>query len=136
MSFVDISMLGDKKLAKKLKKIDIKMQKKIVKGAIKDAAQPILVLAKAYAPVDSGKLKNSLKLKMGAKQSKRGSIGVRIETGTREQLGIDADDKYFYPAVLEFKVKSFLRRAIDKNPDGVRRDIGRNIRAALLTAGR
>lgn len=129
MSFIDISLLGDKKLEKSFKKIELKLQKKIFKAAVKDAAKPILALAKSYVPVDTGKLKDSIKLKAGT--GKRGTIGVRIETGTRAQLGISADDKFFYPTVVEYKHKSYLRRAIDSDPDGVRRAIARNIKAAI-----
>ena len=129
MSFIDISVLGDKELQNSLKKLDIKLQKKIFKKAVRDAAKPILANAKSLVPVDTGKLKESIKLKTGT--GRRGTVGVRIETGTRADLGINADDVYFYPTVIEYNNTSYLRAAIDKNPEAVKRQIGRNIRTAL-----
>ena len=113
-SFVSISVLGDKKLQKKLKQLDIKLQKKIVRNAINRAILPVRNKAKALAPVDSGLLKRSIKRKTGVK---KGIARARIITGTRFDLNIPFDAKGYYPAAIEYgtqdqPARSFMRAAI------------------------
>jgi HK97 gp10 family phage protein len=115
-SFVDVSVLGDKELQKKLKRLDIKLQKKIVRNAISRAILPVKHKAKSLVPVESGLLKKSIKRKTGVK---KGIARARIVTGTRIELGIPIDAKGYYPAAIEFGVpsqgkaaKSFMRAAI------------------------
>ena len=59
--FIDISITGDKKLQRQLARLDIKIQKKYVRQSINRAMLPVVKQAKAYAPVDSGRLKSSIK---------------------------------------------------------------------------
>ena len=128
-SFIDISMIGDKKTQKAFKKMEIKMQGKVFRKAVRDAAEPVLALAKMYTPVDTGKTRDSLKIRAGT--GKRGTIGVRIQTGTRKELGIAPDEKFFYPAVVEYNHQSYLRRAIDNDPGSVRNHVARVIKASI-----
>ena len=122
---IDISVLGDKKLAKRLNAFSKKLQTKIVKKAAREVGKDILAEAKTRTPVgpkkEAGKhLKNTLKLRNLKK--KKGQIGVLIATGTREELGIPTTDKYYYPAGIELgnvKVRaggrSFLRVSLENN---------------------
>ena len=97
---VDISELGDEQLSKNLAQIERAVQKKIVRKALRKAAKEIILPhAKALAPVDTGRLRKSLKIR-AAKRS-RNRIGVKLEAGTREKLGIPADAKGYYPLALE-----------------------------------
>ena len=113
---VDIRLLGDKRLQAKLGKLVGPLQRKIVAKACMAAGQPVLEAARRMVPVKTGKLKGSLVLKKYS--GKRGSFGADIATGTREELGIAPDDKFFYPAAVEFghgnvPAHSFLRAGID-----------------------
>jgi HK97 gp10 family phage protein len=113
-SFVDISVVGDKELQKKLKRLDIKLQKKIVRNAISRAILPVKHKAKSLVPVESGLLKKSIKRKTGVK---KGVARARIVTGTRIELGIPIDAKGYYPAAIEYgtqhqPAKSYMRAAI------------------------
>lgn len=119
--FVDISIVGDKKLQAKLRRLDLKVQRKIVRKALRDAAKPVLADAKARAPVDTGLLKRSLQVRAATRQ-RRGTFGVFIQTKGRDFFNIQGDDPYFYPAIVEFgslkhalPARSYLRAAVDAN---------------------
>lgn len=116
--FISIEMLGAPELQAALKDLPIAVQRKIVRAALREAGRPMLSDAKTKVPVDTGKLRDSLKLR--ALKPKRGSFGVRIATGTRQELGIKADDPYYYPMAVEtgtrkMSPRSFLRWAFQKN---------------------
>ena len=112
--FIDISIVGDKKLQAKLKKLEFKLQKKIVRNALSRAILPVRNKAKSLAPYDSGLLKQSIKRKRG---SKKGMAYAKIVTGTRLELGIPIDAKGYYPAAIEYgtskqAAKPFMRVAL------------------------
>jgi len=135
MAAIDISIFGDKKLEKQFKKLDLKLQKKTIKKALRDSAKIVKNTAKARVGVRSGKLKKSLKVRT-EKGLKRGQFGIVVVTGTREELNIDADDKYYYPAAVEFGTKNlpakpYLRPAIDENRDLIFDLIASRIRSAI-----
>lgn len=135
---VDISVLGDKEVQRHLERINIAMQKKIVKGALRKAAKPVLATARVLCHELSGKLKRSLKIK--AMRQRRGRFGTLISTGTREQLGIPADEKYFYPAAVEYghdnvPAHSYLREAVDRNSAQTFATIASEVESGLRAAG-
>jgi|TARA_R110000851_G_scaffold36997_1_gene95880 HK97 gp10 family phage protein len=112
--FIDISVIGDKKLQQKLKRLALGTQKKIVRNAINRAILPVREKAKALVPFDTGLLEQSIKRKTS---SRKGKASARIRTGTRAELGIPWDAKFYYPASVEFGTKSqpaysYMRAAI------------------------
>jgi hypothetical protein len=127
--FVDISLIGDKKLAETFRKMEFKAQKKVFRQAVREASKPILQKAKELVPVDTGNLRDSLKLR--ALPFRPGVIGVTVMTGKRSELGIAADDKHFYPAIIEYRHKSYLRAALDAEPNATRQRVADGIRKRL-----
>jgi HK97 gp10 family phage protein len=125
---IDISLLGDKLLAKKFARFTDKMQNQIFKKAAKAAAVPVVLSAKSNAPVKTGAMRDSIKAKVF---TKRGLIGALVLTGNRETLGIDEEDKYYYPAIVEYKTKPFLRPALDSNEGRVRQILMQELRKAV-----
>lgn len=112
--FIDISILGDKKLQRKLRRLELAIQKKIVRQSINRAMLPVRNKAKQYVPVDSGRLRDSIKR---VSRTRRGKASARVVTGTRAELGIPSDAKGYYPAAIEYgtrkqSAQSFLRRAM------------------------
>lgn len=102
---IDISLLGDKELSKKLERLAGKSQRKVVRGAITKAAKIPLKEAKQRAPKGkSGLLRKNIKSK-SIKRSRKLS-GRVIQTGTRVQMNIPSASKYYYPAAIEYGVKS------------------------------
>lgn len=127
--FLDVSILGERELQKKLQRVEIAMQRRIVKKAMLEGAEIVLRLARLFVPVRTGKLRDSLRKR--ALTGVRGAVGARVETGTRDKLGIAKDDPFFYPAIVEYKHQSYLRRAVDEDPETVKRVIARHIRAGI-----
>ena len=112
---IDIRLLGDRALDRKMKRLTGPQQKKIVRRALRLAAKVVLPTAKSLVPVDRGTLKKTLKIK--ALKQKRGKFGIVITTGTRDELGIASDDPFYYPAAVELGTKnvsaqSFLRASL------------------------
>jgi len=117
---VDISLIGNKQMQRKLRRLGKLIQKKIVKKALREGARPVLKSAQANAPVDTGLLKRSLKLRV--LKTKRGGdvFGVGVMTGSRDQLDIAPDDPYYSPTAVEFghgevPAQPFMRPAMDMN---------------------
>ena len=135
---VDISVFGDKQLQRALKALPINVEKKVVRQALRKAAKPVLDTAKSLVPVKTGALKKSLKLRALRKQ-KRGQFGVQVMTGTREQLGIAADDPYYYPMAVEVGTAKapahpFMRPALDQNREATYRLVAELVRTGITRA--
>jgi HK97 gp10 family phage protein len=119
MARFDLSLLGDSALAARLAALPEKTERKVLRQAMRRAGQPILQAARSNANRRSGRMARSIKLR--ALRRRKGRIGVAIQTGTRLELGIGADDQYYYPAIVEFgdgethRPYRFMRRALDAN---------------------
>lgn len=139
---VDITMLGDKKLSRKLARLPVAMQRKVVRPSLRAGAKPMLASAKQNCPVKTGKLKKSLKLR--ALKARRGNFGVMVRTGTREDLGIPADAKGYYPIAVEFghggpqpaPAHPYIRPAFDTNKERAKRIIAREIGMRITAEAR
>lgn len=99
-----ISLTGDRALLNFFNTMPGRMQKGIARKALRKAGKASLAVIRSYAPVDTGRLKKSLKLRA---EKFRGSkrkhmIGIKVMTGTRAKLGISPEDKFYYPAALEY----------------------------------
>lgn len=132
---IDISIFGDKALSAKLAAMPLKVQKKITRQALRQGGKRVRDEARRLAPVDTGALKKSIKVR-AAKNLRRGSFGISVQTGTRAELGISPEAKFYYPAVLEFggrghEAQPFLRPAMDATRAEVLSLIKNSIREAL-----
>lgn len=112
----DLRLLGDKKTQRKFNKLEKRFQVKALREAGKAALRPVAALAKTRVPVASGRLKASIKVATFSEHRGR-TIGAAVITGTRKQLHIAADDKYYYPFAIEYGSKkrapdSFLRTSL------------------------
>jgi HK97 gp10 family phage protein len=96
----DISMLGVPELSQALAALPEKLERKVLTKALRQAGKYYLMLAKARAPRDQGRLSSTMKLR--ALKRRKGRVGVMIQTGTRSELGIDPKQRGYYPAHTEF----------------------------------
>ncbi len=131
----DISVLGDKELQAKLLKMEKRVGAKIMKQSLKSAMEPVKNLAKIRAPQKSGRLRKSIRI--GTKSNRRG-VSALLRTGTRKQLKIPADAKYYYPAAIEYGAagrhlpeRSFLRSSLHDRKGQVIGSVARHIRNNL-----
>lgn len=140
MSRFDISMLGDKALSEALAALPDNLERKVLTRAMRDGGKFLLTLTQAAAPVSTdprdthrGRLKATLKLR--PLRRRKGRVGVAIQTGTREELGIVAVTRIsfegsgsglrvkrgkttsYYPAHVELGHKTELgTRTVPPNP--------------------
>ena len=136
MPYIDISLLGDKALQRKLNRLPQKIQKKVMRQALREGARPILAAAKTNAPVDTGRMKASLKLR--SHKARRGNFGVEVRTGTRTELGIPEGATSYYPYSVEFghgnvPAHPFMRPALDDNREVAEKLLKTKLRRILQT---
>lgn len=83
----DLSVLGDRELDRTLGELGPKVEKSLIKKVLPQAFGITLRAVLRAVPVNTGRLKASIK--MGPGKSRRGLLQQRIWTGTRAELGID-----------------------------------------------
>jgi len=118
-SGVDIKLLGDKALQRKLDALGRKA-KPVFNRASRPSAKRLRERISEAAPVDTGNLKKAMRsAKIRVLQK---APGVGIELPTREALGIDAKAKGYYPLHVEYgyikngkqyPARSYIRRTVD-----------------------
>ena len=129
----DISVLGDKKLQKKLSDLDKKVGSKVMKDAMRQSMSTVKDLAKQRAPVVTGMLRKSIRI--GVKSNRKG-VSAMVRTGTRKQLKISPDNPFYYPAAHEYgtrymPARSFLRSSLGDRKNMVLSSLSGNIRRIL-----
>lgn len=138
---------GIPELDAKLRTIEQRLAKKIYRRSVRKAAKPVLDTARSLAPVESGDLKRSLKIR-AMKRSRRNKhqVGVQVVTGKEWFKG-----DQFYAAFIEFgapghkffgkgeaplEPKPFLRPAADANKSKVADVFRAEMRRELEEAAR
>jgi len=106
---IDISMLGDKALARKLKRLEQKDAKKVVRDALKSEAKIVKrdVIAKVRSSAQSGppsvhRYREAIGKSKVKDLRSRSLIGYAMWFPDRATLGIDPKDKHFFPAAFEY----------------------------------
>lgn len=118
MADVDISLVGAASLRRVFSNMEVKVQRKITRKVLRKAMKIILQAVKQRAPVDTGRLKKFMKVKAVKRQRK--FIGIHIMMPERSKIGISGEDKYYYPAVIEYgsdkrKARPFMRPGFDQS---------------------
>lgn len=138
---------GIPELDAKLRSLEPKLAKKIYRRSVRKAAKPVLDTARSLAPVESGDLKRSLKIR-AMKRSRRNKhiVGVQVVTGKEWFKG-----DQFYAAFIEFgapghkffgkgdaplEPKPFMRPAHDANGSKVAEVFVSSMRQDLEEAAR
>jgi HK97 gp10 family phage protein len=135
-----IKLEGGAELERKLKAIDAKLAKSIVKKALRAGAKVVLKAAKAKAPRKSGLLVKSLKVRSA--KAKKGAVRMAVQTREGDFKG-----ETFYAAFTEFghrignrklgnarkvvEAKPFLGPAFDASKDEAARAITETIKQGL-----
>lgn len=91
-----INVSGDKDVIKALKGLGSKVEKKVLRQAMRAGMRPMLAAAKADAPQDTGHLKNSLVIR-AAKSKKRGAIALEVRPNEKQY-----PPGHYYPAQIEY----------------------------------
>ena len=144
--FVDISVLGDKALEKKLAALENKHQAAAVRSAFGKSGTRLKKAIVAAAPVRSdyegkghppGMLKAALKATKLKSFSKFGLIRRFWPLPVRELLGIGPKEKHYWPAAVEYghrrkgggrvPPKAYIRGTVNRFQDAEIKRIGQDI---------
>lgn len=124
---IDISVLGDEALSKRLTALSFKVQRKLVSKVLRSAAKRakqriVHNLSGGIVQVQTGALLRAFERAPIRVQSSSPRKRIRIgpEFPRREALGIATDDRFYYPAALEYghgrvRARPFLRESVDKH---------------------
>lgn len=109
---IDISILGDKRLDKMLATLEPKVQKRVLRKTLRASTKRLKVevvtrlAGPNVHPLDKrgtgGWMAQQKKVAVKALKRSRGRMGYTLPFPTREALGISPDDKFFYPAAVEY----------------------------------
>lgn len=99
-----LELKGFEEVTRVFETLEPKLQKKALRPALRAGAKVIQKDAKRRAHKRSGL--NARWIKVKSLKRSRKSIGVSIQTGTREQLGIPASDRGYYPFSEEFGTRT------------------------------
>lgn len=107
----NLTITGIKEIDRKLKGIPDKLAKKALRQSMRPAMKEVLKEAQQNAPVDSGDLKKSIKLKAGPRSKKAITLDVAVGEGFFK-------GDTFYAGFVEFgtskmPAKPFMRPAYD-----------------------
>lgn len=138
---IDISIVGDKQLEKKLHRLVTAAQKKIVKGSLRKEAvrsrARIVRNIDREGLVDTGTMRQAFKkAKIVLASQSKNFIRLGPMMPTRAELNIPQDEKGYYPFSLEYgfgvrPATPFVRPAMDENKGesiaAIGSDIGKGI---------
>lgn len=113
-----LTLTGDKQLDRFFRTMPTRVQKKVVRKPLRDAAKLIQTAAKENAPERTGLLRRAIKVR-AAKRSRRFPFSVTV----RPQIGAgDFKGKTFYGAFVEFGHRLGLRRNRAAIKRGIEKD--------------
>ncbi len=105
---IDISLVGSKVLIEALGRLGDRLQRKVVRQAMRKSAKRLniaIIQNLSGIPVapDSGRwlMAQSAQKPQSGKRSRTG-IRIELPYPTRDELGIDAKDKWFRPMAIEY----------------------------------
>jgi HK97 gp10 family phage protein len=130
----DFVITGVKALDRKLKALEPKVAKKVIRQALRKAAKPVQARTRALAPVgETGQVKRAVKIRASTRTRKK-VIRLRVLIGKGDFVG-----QQFYGAFAEYGTKQsgtgrkggrrrpgqkgqhFMKRAFDQTKDQARR---------------
>lgn len=117
-----VIVTGIKQIDRKLRTLEPRVQKKVVRQAIRKGLKLIQSDVKANAPVKYGITKANVQTR-AVKKRQRGNIEIEVKIGGNDDrlYKIQADGtKVFYPAIVEYKHDPFMRRSFDNKGEAAR----------------
>jgi HK97 gp10 family phage protein len=119
-----IVITGIREIDRKLKTLEARVQKKILRRAMRTGMKVVLAEAQALVPVLSGLTKENLKLRAGKRSRNKTTLNVQVANAEGLTKETSEGKKFFYPAVVEWGHDNvpphpFMRPAYDtKGPEG------------------
>lgn len=114
-----VVITGVKQIDRRLKNLEPKIQRKVIRQSMRKGMKPVLALAREIAPELTGLMKSNIKLRAGKRKRGRISIEVRVDSAEGLTKTTSSGEKVFYPAVVEWGDKDtpphpFMRPAYDQ----------------------
>lgn len=107
---VTFTLTGDAELDRKFKELPIKLEKKILREALRPAAKMIMESERALAPDITGTVRGSLKVRAGKRSRKTpNSVTLLVQTSAADFRGPE-----FYSAFLDLGHRIGSRKLGDK----------------------
>ena len=97
MATTDFKMEGGAELVKALQELPVKIERNVMRGTMRAAAKPMAKRAKALAPVDTGALKQSVRV---STKARRGRVTATITAGNGKDV--------YYAHMVEFGTAAHL----------------------------
>lgn len=116
-----LRITGHKEIDKKLRKLPEKVTKKILRRAMTKALKPVRDTARGYCPVDTGKLRDSIKIRAG----NRSRLAIKRQVTTSGSDNMFSGETY-YGGMVEYgtqnmQAKPFMRPAYDAEKDNAKK---------------
>ncbi|APW60489.1 HK97-gp10 family putative phage morphogenesis protein [Paludisphaera borealis] len=124
-----ISVSGDKDVINALKSLGSKVEKKVLRQAMRAGMRPMLAAAKADAPEDTGHLKSSLVIR-AAKTKKRGAIALEVRPDEKKYPPGD-----YYPAQVEYGTSDTLPNPFMADAFASTGETAKSIALGMIAAG-
>lgn len=130
---VKVVVTGHRKIDRKLRGLEPKVAKKVIRQSFRRNMKPVLTEAKALSPVDTGAMRKAMKLRAGKRSRKyaaRMLITIRPEDIDRDVYLLA--DEAPYPVYPEFgteyqEAQEPLRRAANQSRKPFRRAVAKDI---------
>ncbi len=141
---ISVRLIGDKRLTRTLRRLPGKLQRKILRPALRAAASPIAKAAKRKAPKRSGQLKRSIGVRVVPQRLHRISGGLVVDVGPRPGFTTIINGQRHDPQKIAHlveggtentKAQPFLRPAFDENVGKAKKIIVQRVRKGLAKAG-
>ena len=107
MPTLRVIVTGVKRLDKKLAQLPLKIQKKILRPAMRAGLKLVKTAVEAEAPRDTGTLASNVKVRsLGRRKGGRVEMEVRIKGNPALIKTSKSGQRFFYPAGVQYGVKS------------------------------
>jgi HK97 gp10 family phage protein len=125
----DVIVTGVREIDRKLRRLEYKVQRKIVVDAMKRGLTPLLNEVKANAPVDTGAMRENIKIRAG--KGRKGLVKREVRVGDK-QMGAD-----FHAQHVEFGTENapphpFMGPAFESHGPDARDRVEREILAGVM----
>jgi HK97 gp10 family phage protein len=135
---VSVVVTGIKDIDRKLKFLPGRIQKKVLRQAMREGLKVMAAEVKAQVPVDTGLTKKNVRVR-AVKKKRRDEIQLEVRVGGDEELyktSAKTGTTVFYPALVEYGRKNvppnpFMRRAFEAKGEIARQVTIDEIRAGV-----
>lgn len=135
MDRIAVVITGIKRLDRRLRTLEPRVQKKVLRRAMRSGMKVVAEAVKAEAPVDTGTMKGAVKVR-AVKRRRRGSIELEVrilaDESTR-RTSAKTGKTVFYPAVVQYgtdkrPANAFMTRAYVRSGERARQTTLRELR--------